>query len=225
MSESKMFLFDRLSYYRGTLAGLFTTIPKGDGEEKEISSQDITKVIRMCQKRAKWYRFTFIVFIVLATVSQPLNALFDKLEDRVIVAVISSLLILIANFLAWPQYAEKMYSIIDHLENMRDAIDAEEGLSNREKQRLRRIIDIVHIPHLFSDKQLKFINSSNNSTIIRSPGRRSPLSRSKDISTQTRTQSHMYTSLELSDLNRHDSEGTKQPSPKEELDMEISVEV
>ena len=152
MTDSKLFLFHRISYYKNLFAKKDKSVTKGDEEEKLLTSEAITQIINICDRRARCYRIIFIIVVFLAALTDPITTILEEYYSRLIICSLSSIIILVANLLAWPQYAEKLNSIVDTLEDIKDGIDSGEELSTREKQRLKRIIEMAHLPHIFSDK-------------------------------------------------------------------------
>jgi hypothetical protein len=146
------FLFDRVSYYFSKEKP--DPVTKGDNEE-DISKPMLEEHINLARKRAKIFRISFLLFIVLLAASILICIFLDDKVDRIITASINILVLFVANFLSWSEYAEKLYGIADYLEDMTDKLEFDGHLSNHDKVRIKRVISVIKCPLLFSDHQYK----------------------------------------------------------------------
>lgn len=144
------FLFIRLTYFYATNPKHY--IAKGDLEDG-INPNKINEYISLCRRRACLYKLFSMICFLLAAISDPICAMLDILQYRIIVASCSIGFILIANCLAWPEYCEKLNSIADQLENIRDKLEAGDKLHGHDKIRLRHICEMIDSPFLFSDQK------------------------------------------------------------------------
>ena len=151
------FLFVRLSHWINCCVCEDSHLPvsKGDEEDHVATPEKIEALIKKCQYRATKFKFINILFLFLQASMAIVCAIINDLQYRFITSGIAIGLIFISNFLAWPEYAEKMHTLVDRLQDIKDIIDAKESLSGHDQIRLKRLTAMAGSPLLYSDKQFQ----------------------------------------------------------------------
>lgn len=155
------FLFARFSHWfsSGAIPEAVPSVSKGDEEDRTVTPERLEELIKECGSRANKYRFAYLTVMCFAAAMNPASNVIVELENRFIASGIGIFLILASNLLSWPEYAEKMHTLADRLQDIKDCLDADEILSLQDQIRLRRLLAMLGSPLLYSDKKHKLVRA------------------------------------------------------------------
>jgi len=141
--------FNRISYWLGQESSP-KFIFKGD-DESQPSIQELNALISSCERKASLFRLFFYFSMFLMCSMNFVLAVIYKRENRLIVAAITFVVIFFTQMLGWPQYAEKLSSIANNLQEIHDIITSETQLTPTEKVRYSRLYNLTISSRFYSD--------------------------------------------------------------------------
>lgn len=158
----KFRLFGRITYWLGKEPSL-DSIPKGDNNGPHL--QELNYIILACQRKARYYRLFFYFLSFLASSMNYVMAVIDNMNNRLIAASVAFVIIFFSEMLGWPQYAEKMSSIADSLQEMHDILSSGTELSSIEKIRYYRLLNHAKSSYLYLDKISVFFKKNQDKQV------------------------------------------------------------